>query len=233
MTDKQNLVENRVNELISSGNAAYVDDDFSAAAAAYSSALQISGITAKTAAQIYSLRAQASIRMEDYVKAVYDANLAIQADGSLDKAYLRKGIACFYLEEYETAKSAFLSGLSHTSKPEVFRLWLRKCEAELEEENAESVPSTSASQLHKENESSAKDQATHVAKQQEAEPISSPVSDTTGETCGTQKPAKYRHQWFQSPAAVTLAVMAKGIKAEQADISVQRQSVHIAIKAPR
>ncbi|GJV19218.1 suppressor of G2 allele of SKP1 [Tanacetum coccineum] len=40
-------------------------------------------------------------------KAISDANKAIGLDASIPKAYLRKGTACFNLEEYYNAKTAF------------------------------------------------------------------------------------------------------------------------------
>ncbi|GJZ12961.1 suppressor of G2 allele of SKP1 [Tanacetum coccineum] len=41
------------------------------------------------------------------LEAISDANKAIELDASIPKAYLRKGTACFNLEEYYTAKTAF------------------------------------------------------------------------------------------------------------------------------
>lgn len=82
--------DGRVAELVARGNASYVDDEFAAACAAYSQALEAQGCSAKQTAQLYALRAQANLQLEDYVNAVSDANRAIEADPSLDKAYLRK-----------------------------------------------------------------------------------------------------------------------------------------------
>jgi hypothetical protein len=40
-------------------------------------------------------------------------------------------IACFSLEEYQTAKSAFAAGAALEPKNPSFRTWISKCDAEL------------------------------------------------------------------------------------------------------
>lgn len=51
---------------------------------------------------------------------------------SLRTCCFPKGVACFWLEEYETAKAAFLSGMAISKNPERYRTWIRKCDAEVE-----------------------------------------------------------------------------------------------------
>jgi hypothetical protein len=40
-------------------------------------------------------------------------------------------IACFSLEEYQTAKSAFVAGAALEPKNPSFKTWISKCDAEL------------------------------------------------------------------------------------------------------
>jgi len=40
-------------------------------------------------------------------------------------------LACFSLEEFETAKAAFEKGKTLDSQDNSFQLWIRKCDAEL------------------------------------------------------------------------------------------------------
>lgn len=44
--------------------------------------------------------------------------------------------------------------------------------------------------------------------------------------------SKYRHQWYQSPNAVNLSVMAKGMKPDRAHVNITSNSLSVHIKAP-
>ncbi|KAL4572919.1 hypothetical protein LXL04_019707 [Taraxacum kok-saghyz] len=61
-------------------------------------------------------------------EAVADANKAIELDSSNYKAYLRKGTACFSLEEYQTAKTAFKVGSTIAPEDPRFTDWIKKCD---------------------------------------------------------------------------------------------------------
>jgi suppressor of G2 allele of SKP1 len=86
-------------------------------------------------------------------EAIQDANDAIRLDPKNSAAYLRKGyvspdigtlghwgigalivwccsIACFSLEEYESAKMSFEQGLAIDPQNAQYKTWLRKCNAE-------------------------------------------------------------------------------------------------------
>lgn len=76
---------------VAAGNAAYVDDDFAGAVAAYSAALEaVAGGPPAVTAGLLVLRAQAHIAREDYMNGVADASRAVELDPQLAKAYLRK-----------------------------------------------------------------------------------------------------------------------------------------------
>ncbi|CAI5967222.1 unnamed protein product, partial [Closterium sp. NIES-64] len=64
--------------------------------------------------------------------AVADANAAIKLNPSYALAYLRKGVACHHLEEYETALAAFKAGAKLEPSNAKFRNGIRKAEAELQ-----------------------------------------------------------------------------------------------------
>eukprot|EP00775_Hariotina_reticulata_P008293 gene8293-8479_t len=92
-------------EHIAAGDRAFVDEEYEEALSHYSRALE-----AAPSADAYEARANANIKVERYMDAVQDATKALELDGQNAKAYLRKGTACFHLEEYETALQAFLQG---------------------------------------------------------------------------------------------------------------------------
>eukprot|EP00283_Hemiselmis_rufescens_P003945 CAMPEP_0173418440 /NCGR_PEP_ID=MMETSP1357-20121228/595_1 /TAXON_ID=77926 /ORGANISM="Hemiselmis rufescens, Strain PCC563" /LENGTH=143 /DNA_ID=CAMNT_0014380929 /DNA_START=31 /DNA_END=458 /DNA_ORIENTATION=+ len=116
--------------LSNEANALFVDEDYDSALDLYTQAIEV----APQAAELYVARAAVHLKMEDYPAAIGDANKAIQLDGGSAKAYLRKGVACFNMEEYATAKGAFEKGRELDAGNNQFKTWLRKCNAELEDE---------------------------------------------------------------------------------------------------
>jgi len=253
-------------ELVANGNAAYVDEEYATAAAAYSAALQmiqgqglqgLRGLHKELAADVYAARAQAHIQLEDFVNAVDDANRALEANPQLHKAYLRKGVACFWLEEYETAKAAFLTGMALADSPGHYDAWIRKCEAEMQEEDEEGkahaaaapLPAAAmapapASSAPAKAPTSAPPAPTAASAPRPAEEVApAKPADTASPSFAAQAAAaeapappapnsKYRHQWYQSPTKVTLSIMAKGIKSERAEIHIDRDAVSVHIKDP-
>ena len=70
-------------------------------------------------------------RARALTQAFVDANKAIELEPSNSKAYFRKGVACFSMEEYSTAKVAFEKGFEFDPKNAQFKTWIRKCNAEI------------------------------------------------------------------------------------------------------
>ncbi|KAF6262019.1 hypothetical protein COO60DRAFT_1699571 [Scenedesmus sp. NREL 46B-D3] len=116
-------------EHIASGDRAFVDEEFETAVRHYTQALEV-----EPSAAVYEARANAKIELEKYMEAVQDASKAIELDSNYAKAYLRKGTACFHLEEYETALQCFEQGQQRAPDMPKFRTWIRKCKAELDGE---------------------------------------------------------------------------------------------------
>jgi len=85
-------------------------------------------------AQGYLKRSSCYYRLNMYPDSLNDANMAVKLDPTNEKGYLRKGIAAFALEEFETARDSFKSGVKIGNNP-VFRTWIRKCDAEIEEDS--------------------------------------------------------------------------------------------------
>ncbi|GFR43610.1 hypothetical protein Agub_g4707 [Astrephomene gubernaculifera] len=124
-------------ELIARGDRLFVEEDYEGAANAYTEALLVDPSNAR----VYEARANAYIKLEQYSEANADATKALELSPSLAKAYLRKGVALFNMEEYEAAKEAFEAGYQ-LAPDNTFRTWIRKCDAELDEEAA-SMPQAS------------------------------------------------------------------------------------------
>ena len=88
-------------------------------------------------ADVHVKRAATYIKLGKFPEALQDANCAIGIDNKCANAYMRKGAACFELEEFETAKAAFCQGLeisgAGTSAHKKFSSWVAKCEEKIDE----------------------------------------------------------------------------------------------------
>ncbi|KAL3685094.1 hypothetical protein R1sor_003116 [Riccia sorocarpa] len=74
------------------------------------------------------------IEQKLYTDAVADAEEAIKLNQNSSQAHFRKGEACYYLEEYSTAKAAFEAGFKVDPNNSKFKTWISKCDAKLREE---------------------------------------------------------------------------------------------------
>ncbi|GLI58864.1 hypothetical protein VaNZ11_000629 [Volvox africanus] len=116
-------------DLVAKGDRLFVEEDYAGAVEAYSEALRADPLNAR----IYEARANAYIKLEQFTDANVDATKALELAPGLAKAYLRKGVALFNMEEYEAAKESFEAGCQ-LSPDNTFKTWIRKCDAELEDE---------------------------------------------------------------------------------------------------
>merc|ERR1712100_307606 len=65
-----------------------------------------------------------------------DATAAAALDPKNAKAHFRRGQAAFLLGEYRTARDSFAAALENAPGERTYRTWIRKCDAEIEEEDA-------------------------------------------------------------------------------------------------
>ncbi|GJV90857.1 protein SGT1 homolog B-like protein [Tanacetum coccineum] len=73
----------------------------------------------------------------DISRHLLDSRQSNELTSSNAKAYLRKGTACFSLEEYDTAKTAFEAGCKLAPDDARFTDWIKKCEKCIAEEDGE------------------------------------------------------------------------------------------------
>ncbi|XP_057967547.1 protein SGT1 homolog B-like isoform X2 [Malania oleifera] len=133
-------------------------------------------------------------------EAVVDANKAIELDPSLAKAYLRKGTACFKLEEYQTAKTALETGAALAGDDSRFTKLIKECNDHLAERTS----------------------GTH----EEAGKRNSTSHEI--EAMAPVKP-KYRHEYYQKPEEVVVTVFAKGIPSRNVVVDFGEQILSVAI----
>ena len=193
-------------KLIVDANAAFIDEDFETAVELYSQAIDV-----EPSSDVYSSRAAVHLKMENWTEAVADATVAIKMQSSNSKAYLRKGVACFNLGEFVSAKKALTDGLAldNLTDKKIFQTWLRKCDAELEDAAPPAripvVPSAAA-----------------------PAPSSAPAAAQVAAAvlAPPQKPsARFRHDWIQSPSHVTVNVYIKGSNSENCHVDLAEREL--------
>ncbi|KAL5727164.1 Cochaperone protein [Ranunculus cassubicifolius] len=212
---------------------AFVDDDFELSVNLYSQAIDVDPKNA----DLFADRAQANIKLHNFTEAVADANRAIQLDSSMAKAYLRKGTACLKLEEFQTAKTALISGAALAPGDARFFKLLKECEERIAEETSD-LPNQSVSNttepadtlMETANPSSETDTVMETANtSSESEQI-----NTLPEQPPVIAPAKpkYRHEFYQKPEEVVVTIFAKGVKAEHLVVDFGEQILSVTIEIP-
>ncbi|KAI3720729.1 hypothetical protein L2E82_31722 [Cichorium intybus] len=213
-------------DLAAKAKEAFIDDHFELAVDLYSQAIIIDPKNS----ELFSDRSQANIKLKNFTEAVADANKAIELDSSNAKAYLRKGTACFSLEEYQTAKAAFTAGSTLAPEDKRFTDGIKKCDKCIAEENGE-LP-TESSDVTPSNvvvptsqQAPEKTDAT-TENDEQVKTISSQVIATS-----PPKP-KYRHEFYQKPEEVVVTIFAKGVPANSVSINYGEQIISVTIDIP-
>jgi len=203
-----NRVDSAESEL-KEANSLFVDENYEEALKHYSLSIELDN----TNGEAFLKRSTCYSKLQQLPEAVGDANMAIKLQPTNSKAYLRKGMACFAMEEYETAKTSFEKGQQIDPQNTSFKTWIRKCVAEIETEQDNEKPSK-------------KEETTKDSQ----EP--SVVSNTPTQTIPAQvviKPS-FRHEWYQSASHVTVNIFAKNTKKEDTNIDLQEKALFVTIK---
>jgi len=131
---------------------------------------------------------------------------------------IEKGVVLFHLEEFESAKATFVKGyeLERGDLNSQFKIWIRKCDAELkidEEPSTSSISTSTKATLST---------STATAPTEPSAPTPSALPQP--------KPPKFRHEWYQTNEYVTVNVFAKGITKDKADIKISERELDITIR---
>ncbi|KAL8557305.1 hypothetical protein ACS0TY_004658 [Phlomoides rotata] len=194
---------------------AFIDDHFELAVDLYTQAIALSPSTA----ELFSDRAQANIKLQNFTEAVADANKAIELDPAMAKAYLRKGVACIKLEEYQTAKIALETGASLAPEDFRFTKFIKECDERMAEEAAE-LPKQLAS----------KAPTGVITPNNIPTVVGLPNQGTTTPVSSTK--SKYRHEFYQKPEEVVVTIFAKGIPTNSVVIDFGEQILSVTIELP-
>jgi len=185
-------------ELANEANSVFVDEDYDTALDLYTQAVA----AAPGCADLYVSRAQVHLKKDDFTSAISDANKAIELDATNSKAYFRKGVACFSMEEYTTAKVAFEKGRELDDKNAQFKTWIRKCNAEIDEEMASEAAAPVAAAA------------------------AAPVAATPAVQPPPPKPVqRFRHDFIQTPTHVTVTFYMKGATKDNCEVSFEERAL--------
>ncbi|XP_045814032.1 protein SGT1 homolog B-like [Trifolium pratense] len=207
---------------------AFFDDDFSVAVDLYSLAIDLD----PNNPNLFADRAQSYIKLNSFTEAVSDANKAILLNPTLAKAYLRKGTACFNLEEYHTAKVALEKGASFAPNDSRFTNLIQQCQRYIDAEESDSLAGnlppngtkTSVPPVAADIHMSDKSDGTSKEAQRDV-----PASQTNE---AVPNRPKYRHEYYQKPDEVVVTIFAKGIPAENVAVEFGEQILSVTINVP-
>ncbi|GFP91342.1 protein sgt1 homolog [Phtheirospermum japonicum] len=192
-------------DLETQAKEAFIDDHFELAVDLYSQAIALS----PNNPELFADRAQANIKLQNFTEAVADANKAIELDPKIAKAYLRKGMACIKLEEYQTAKAALGIGASLSGDSRFTNL-IKECDERIAAEEAEELPEKLVDK---------------------APPVVVTPNNLPPATVSSSKP-KYRHEFYQKPEEVVVTIFAKGIPANNVVVDFGEQILSVTIELP-
>ncbi|KAK9277180.1 hypothetical protein L1049_006719 [Liquidambar formosana] len=215
-------------ELQEKAREAFVDDNLELAIDLYTQAINMNPKNAV----LFSDRAQANIKLNNFTEAVADANKAIELDPAMAKAYLRKGTACIKLEEYYTAKAALEIGASLTQNDTRFTKLIKECDEHIAEETGDltgtlvpnlppsAAPAPIESQsLYKTVETLENAGETRNASHQMEE-------------MALVKPKYSRLEYYQKLEEVVVTIFAKGIPAKNVAVDFGEQILSVTIDVP-
>jgi suppressor of G2 allele of SKP1 len=234
-------------KLIDEGNDLFVDEEFEAALGKYNEALS------REAQNVNALvkRSACNFKLNQFTESLNDANSGIKINPKSEKAYYRKGIAAFSLEEFETARNAFREGLKISNKAS-FRTWIRKCDAEINE-NSDDVDDDDSGEDVKMNIDSGNKNKNDVPpplehdsdddkdlKKKEEVKTQTPNTNTPNTNVPVTNvpntnvqqqvpPVQRKYQWFQTEDNVCVSVYIKNVKKENCRVSIKPKQLDVTI----
>ena len=202
--------------LLARANQLLCDERYDEALAAYG--LCVDGDEKCAAA--YSGRCFVYLKREKYTAALQDANMALAEDAACEAAFYRKGLACFHLDEFETALDSFQRGLalcgaaSSVVEGRKYHMWVRKCEAEIEDDDSASEED--------EDEDEADDDDGDAEATMETDEAVAPIAVAPAPEPGLKVvPCTVKYQYYQTSSHLTITLLCKNVTEEEATIEIK------------
>ncbi|KAF0974147.1 hypothetical protein FDP41_006757 [Naegleria fowleri] len=125
-------------ELYQQGNDLFVDEEYEAALAKYSAAIDM-----EEKVEYFEKRSACNYQLGRHKASVEDAEKAIALSSNTSfNGFLRKGMACFEMEQFEKALEAFEKASLLKPDDSKVKTWLRKARAEVESAKTTNTAST-------------------------------------------------------------------------------------------
>lgn len=187
---------------------AFVDDDFEKSFELYTRVVE----KAPDNASSWIHRSATLLKLSRPTEALADAEKAVTLAPKNPKAHLRKGMALFELGRKPEARACFVAGREHDPMSRQLLQWLGKCEA------SEASPETAGTN-------------SSDASSGDADPTSTePVGLSAAVAEGDAPVVAYKHQWYQSQTHVTIEVLARDVRASEAEFAATEDSATVTIR---
>lgn len=210
----------------SKGNELMADDLYDEALDEYNKAVEGESSAAELT-KFLTKRAACHIKLRQFTNAVADANQAISLSPSDQMAHFRKGVACFSLDEFETALEAFKESEKLGGK--LSATWIRKCEAELEELEEEEMDVEEPKKEEPKKEEEVKTEPKKEEPKAETKEYSV-TSATAADLAPLPGFNRVKHDWYQTSTHVIITIYAKNVKEEDANIRISNSAVEVALQ---
>lgn len=196
-------------DFLNDASALVVDDELDAALQSYTMSIELDPQLVKA----FLGRAAVFLKLKRFTEALQDTNTALKLDPTQELGYYRKGLACFELDEFETALAAFKKGqelLGTEAKSRPYGRWIRKCETEIEDEgeDEEAMPSADDGR----------------AAAMDVDPPAPPAAVPAA--------PQLRHQHYQSVTHLTLSVLEKKTTPDMVQVEIEPQRVSVIVQRP-
>eukprot|EP00299_Pterocystis_sp_00344_P020113 c98_g1_i2.p1 GENE.c98_g1_i2~~c98_g1_i2.p1 ORF type:complete len:380 (+),score=93.83 c98_g1_i2:26-1141(+) len=205
-------------------NALFVDEEFTEALSEYTLELQTNGLNA----DVLLKRSACYQKLGNLKDAINDCDNALALDPTHKKASLRKGVLLFGAERYEEARAAFAPFVSDPT----FAMHVRKCDAciQMAQTSAKSVAVTLSKSLPSPSPAAATSSTSgpHSA-ETNSTPSPVPSSSPLAQSQPEKKPNRFTHEWYQSDSAVTVTILARGLKSDQVTHEFTSHSFSVSI----
>jgi len=206
---------------LAAGNQAFVFEQYEQAAAHFQAAISSSSGGGSVEALLGRARSLSKVGGGKHAQVVQDCNKALtllggSSDASLrDLALFTKGVACFELDEFETAKEAFEQGLAIRKQINkdtlLYERNLRKCNVELAEAASKAAAVSAAA---------VKPPPAVSAQQPQTQPLSQAQRQLLAAT---------RYQYYQTETAVILSVLAKDMSPENVSVTITPDQLKVVL----
>jgi len=145
-------------------------------------------------------------------------------------------MACFAMDEFETAKSAFETGYKLEPGSSQFKMWIRKCNAELaleeEQEETAAAPTNTVTPMDEDSNKKSKlsgSQSNGSSTNSIPPATSTPTPTPTSVVTPPPSVPKVRHEWLQTSSQVEITIFLKNVKQEQTKVDIQEQSLCVTV----